>query len=441
MIKNRFLKSTIGVGGEFVIATTIDNSSTPSPGAAPSSATITVTLAGTPTAGDRLNITVSGQHYDYVVQAGDTTAALLNASILAVLKANTQGFTATATGSTSSVFTLAAPIGTSFNGVVVTAAAGTPNAGPTFSSISTANFGTGGANPVTGGPAATLKDFQTNAAAGALGVYWYDTKTAVTPSSTGLYANKNRKFFYAFKTQDSNTLLTTPITCNDREYRTLPYNAGAVDTWTLLLGGTVVAGQIIHVRLMETTTQQIPYPTYEYRAVSTGTIATDLTAIRDAINAENQEPIATASFSGSTLTVTGKYNNRTFELQYFLETISNGAANSNIDSVTYTITHTVDAVQEVGTTADVKEFEKYFKIQNGIMIYVSSDNGLMTPDEFNSSVGQTTSNVVAGTQYGYLVVTHRKTAIFPGAPLPHNQNKVYTIVAITSTLLNQLAGY
>jgi len=440
MIRNRFLKTTYGVGGEFVIATTIDNSATPSAGTAPSSAVINLGLAGTPTAGDRVNITVGGEKYDYIVQAGDTTAAALNASILAVLKANNQGFTATSSGTTSSVFTLAAPIGTSFNGVVVTAAAGTPNAGPTFSAISTSNFGTGGTNPVQAGPAATIKDFVANAASGAMGVYWSDTNTAVAPSTTGLYANQTRKFYYAFKTQDGQTITTSPISCRDREYRTVPYNAGTNEVWTLLLGGTVIAGQILHVRVMDTRTMQIPYPTYEYRAISSGTLATDLGVIRDAINAENQDPIVTASLSGSTLTVTGKDNSIIFELQYFLETISNGAANSNVDAVTYTLTNTVNAVQEVGTTKDVKEFEKYYKISNGVMIYVSSDNGLMTPDEFNS-INPVTSNVVAGTQYGYLVVTHRKTIIFPGAALPHNAQKAYTVVAITSTLLNQLAGY
>lgn len=433
MQKNRFFKSTQGISAETVIAQTIDNSATPVAGVAPAAATVTVTVAATPAVADKINITVNGVLYSYIIGAGDTTAALADASILAVLNANNQGFVATLAGTTSAVFTLTGSKGTAQNGWVVSVALGAPNVS-TFSAASSTNFGAGGVDAIAGGAQPTIALFVANAASGALGVYWSDTNNAVKPGETGLLANYNRGFYYAWKTQDGNAYLTTPTRCDKRKYFSTSYSAGQADVWTQTFSGTYTAGQYLHIKIIDTTSAQIPYPNYEYTVTSTGTLATDLTALAALISAEIYDPIATATATATTLIITGKYNSRTIKVGYYLETVGGNGNAQGIDQTVCTAVHTTSAIAETGTTADMLETEKYFKIQNGIMIYTEA--GIL-PSEL-SNISQLT---VPGTQYGYVVVTGIKSYYFPSSPVPINENKTYIIIALPSTLINQLVGY
>lgn len=439
MQRNRFFKSTTGVGGEYVIAQTLDNSATPAIGIAPSAATATVTVAATPAVGDKITIFVNGEEYSYMVAAGDTTAAALNTSITALLNTNNQGFTAVGTGTTTSVFTLNATKAALMNGWVVTITLGTPNVS-TFSAPTPVNFGTGGADPVSGGPQPTIALFRSTAATGSLGVYWSDTNIAVKPGETSLFANAQREFYYAWKTQDANTYVTTPIVAGTRKYFSAPYYAGQPDIWTETFTGTYTAGQLLHVTITDITSIQIPYPKYEYIVTSTGTIATDLTAIAALINAEIYDPIATAGAVGAVLTIIGNYAQgtaftfREFKVGFYLETVGSNALAAGVDASAVAYAHTQIATFEVGTTADVLEFEKYFKTQNGIMIYT---NGGTLPSEL-SNISQST---VVGVQYGYLVVAGFKNVTHQSSVHEAYTNKKYISIALPSTALTQLAQY
>lgn len=438
MERNRFFKSTFGSGGEFLIANSLDASGPPVAGKGPTGATITVTQNVAPATADRINFFVGGEQYSYIVKATDTTATILVASILAYLNTNTQGFTATATGTTSAVYTLASTVpNASLNGVVVTATLGATNVS-TFSALSFTSFGTNGADPADGGFQPTFELFITNAAAGSLAAYWDDNHEALLPASTSQYANAERRFFYVMKTQDStpNVLCSTPIRASRRQYRTIAFSAGQADVWTLTCTGTYTAGQIIHVKIIDTTSLQIPYPNYEYIVVSTGVIATDLAALAVLINAETNDPVATATTPGNTnvLTLTGIYNSRQIKPGYFLETVGQPGLALGTDATTCVFAQTQASIAEVGTTADVLEFEKYFKIQNGVMIYTEAG---MLPSEF-SSIQQLTQ---VGIQYGFFVLTQLKLEYQQSSALSTERaDKTFTVIAVPSTALATLAG-
>lgn len=435
MQRNRFFKSTPGINAEYVIASSLDNSQAPVLGVKPTAATVTVTVAATPALNDKITIFINGVEYAYIVQAGDTTAATLDASILALLNTNAQGFTATLAGTTSAVFTLASTVANAnLNGVVVSVVLGTPNVS-TFSAATTANFGTNGVTPVAGGPQSTINGFVTNAASGALGVYWKDTNVAVQPGETGLFINAQREFYYAWKTQDGNTILTTEMQASTRSYRSVPYFAGAVDVWTYTFTGTYTLGQILHVFIIDITSTQVPYQKYEYIVVSTGVIATDLTALAVLINAESQDPVATASATGGVLTVTGTFNSRQLKPGFALEAVGPNSAALGIDQSICVFAHSTVSQAEVGTTADVKYFEQALLEMNGVMVY--TQEGIL-PSEL-SSISEL---VVGGVQYGYLNVTSEKTLSHRGAATNNKSITPKVIqIAVPSTALAQLASY
>lgn len=434
MQRNRYFKSTTGVGGEYVIANQIDNTGTPVDGLAPTAATTSVTVAASPAVADRINFLIAGQTYTYIVKAGDTTAATLVASIVAYINAtNNAAFTASVSGTTSAVFSFAAPLGTSFNGATNSVTLGAPNVS-TFSAATATAWGTNGVDPVESGMQGTLDLFVANALAGSIGVYWADNKAAVLPGATGLYANRDRVFQYAFKTQDTtpNTILTSGVRAGARQYRTIAYSAGQADIYTMTFTGTYTLGQILRVRIIDTTSTQIPYPNWSYEVVSTGTIATDLTAIAALITAETQDPVATASASAGVLTITGKFNSRQIKVGFNLDTFGT-SGNGAIDQSIQVTAQTQVSTSEVGTTADILEFEKYFKIQNGVMIYTPEGT---LPTEFSNIL----SLVVTGTQYGILVVTSAKEDRHESSVMP-NFNKSYVQVAIPNAAVAQLASY
>jgi hypothetical protein len=434
MQRNRYFKSTFGVSGEFIVAKALDVSATPVDGVAPGGGTVAVTIAATPTAGDVINFVIGGVTYSYVVKAADNTAALLVAAIVAEFNAtNNVGLVASVSGTTSATFTFAAPAGTAWNGVTVTGAAGT-NAGPTFSAFTGTNYNTAGVDPVDAGPQPDLKGFVANALSNTIGVFWEDTKKAVQHGETNLYANRNRKFMYAWKTAGGTTMLTSGLTAGTREYRKLAYNAGTADVWDMTIGGTLTAGQIIHIKIIDRTALNIPNPNWEYIVVSTGTAATDMTAIAALINGETQEAWFTASASGADLTITSTDNKRQMAVAYQLETVGQPGTNIGTDQSTMSIVHTTASIAEVGTTADVTEFEDYMKYQNGVMKYVQDG---ITAQEMNNFP----TNVDAATQYGYLLVKSKKEEIHKSSAVPAMKNDHFVAIAIANTALNALAGF
>jgi hypothetical protein len=433
MQRNRYFKSTWGTGGEFVIASTIDTSGTAVDGIAPTAGTASVTVAASPAAGDVVNFFVKGMEFSYVVKAGDTTAATLVASIVAYINATNNGaFTASVAGTTSAVFSFAAPIGILWNGALVSITLGSPNVS-TFSAASSTNFGTNGVDPVPGGIQKDLKSFVTSAANGALGVYWQDTNLEVLPGATALPANALRKFYYAYKTYDGNTITTTGIVAGTRQYRSAAYSAGQPDIWTEdFTAGTYTTGQMLRVKIIDKTPEQLPFPNWTYEVVCTGTIATDLATIRDLINAETYDPVATATLSGSVLTITGKYNSRQISVGFSLDTFGS-SGNGAVDQSAVVITQTQVSQAEVGTTADVTEFEKYFKIGQHVMIYTPEG---ITPAEMSSILPLTQT----GINYGFLVISHSAESLHESAAV-QLKSKRYTVVAIASSLLGQLAAF
>jgi len=420
-IRNRFFKGTIGKPAEIIIAKSVDTSNSPSAGTAATSVN-TVTIAASPTVGDSITFNIGGYIYTFTVTAAESTAALAVAAIEAMLDANTQGFTAASSGTTSATFTLTGPVGTSFNGVTVTGS----ETGNTFSSIVTANFA-GGVNPVVGFQT-TLEDFVDNAAAGALAAYWEDTKGAVAFGSTTLPVNVGRKYFFAWKQADGIVKITTPIPVPvpATDKKSIAYTAGQGDVWTAAFGGTIAVTQILHVMIIDTSSTTLPYPSWQYQETVTTNVTAAVTALAADINAETLDKIFSASGSGTTLTVTGTDSTRTLKISAYIETSPSQTA----DASAIVLTHTQKAIAPIGTYADVKDFENYFKVQQGLTLYTQEGT---TPAEF----GEPATNVDAAIQYGYVIIKSTRTE--QGATRNYAQ-PLYTIIALPTASRASIIG-
>jgi len=272
--------------------------------------------------------------------------------------------------------------------------------------------------------------FVANALPGALGVYFDDTNLLVPVGGTSLPANANRKYFYAWKQLDGLAFRTTPINCLPTYTQSL-FNAGALQISTVTVAG-VVATQVIHVRITDTTPAQVPYPSFEYSAPMTGTIAQALTAIAAQINAEKTDPIATASANLAVLTVTGLYRNRTFVVTAYTEVVAGAAT----DASSYIFATPTKAQAIIGNYTDVKEFETYFIEQQGGVLY---SNPGTVPSEFQTLGTPSETNVLTTINYGYLYVKTINRVTDSGATRSY-ENKAYTIIAIVSTAVPTLAA-
>lgn len=445
MERNRYFKATLGVSAEVVIAASLDISGVEVDGVKPAAATSTLTVAASPAAGDRISFTILGQNYQYTVLAGDSTAALLVAAIVVYLNSFNAPWTASVTGTTSATFTFTPnAVGTALNAGTNAIALGTPNVSTFSAPVATAQFGSGGVNGSPAGFAADFKTFVASSPNGSLGLYWDDNQgnvsgsnsnSSVPPGALGVYANANRSYFYAWKDGAGNTLRTSPIPIAGRKLVVSRFAAGTLPQYTVTYTGTYTAGQIIWVKFQDTTSVQIPYPNWEYYVVSTGTIATDVAALRDAINAENLDKQFTASAAANVLTLVALNSNRTYKISSFLELpglVPTGTA-IQTDASIIVIANSVPGVFENGTVADVRELEKYLKIRNGVMVYVNEG---YTPDEFNLF----SSNIVAGAQYGYITVKAFKTETHQSTLNEQNAIGYFFIVVPDASVL-ALANY
>lgn len=430
MNKNRFYKSTLGIKAEVVIAQSLDVSAGGAIAGTAATGTASVTVAATTTDGDQVVLTVGPHTFGYA-SVGAVTAANYGTALLAALNADTyfvaNGITWTKSGTTSLVLTGTWPVGSQYNGIPLNFEAGSTNAGPSFSSFSSTN--TAGGTGATGGGQSTYKGFIDSAIAGALGVFWDDTNLAVERGGTAVAANAARKFFYAWKQGDSVVMRTTAIPAGTRKYTSLPYTAGQADIMTVTVGGTVSVGQWIHVKVIDETFPQIPYPFYTYSGQVTVDVATTLTAIAAAITADTtNENTFNATSSSTVLTITGSLNRR-FKTAAFIETTPAYPT----DASAITMAYTQRSIAPLGTYADIKELENYFLVQNGAILYAGA-NGMTNVSDFQTQ----SSNVVSGTNYGQLIVTALKTE---KGEVKDFTDKAYVIVALPTASLATLALY
>jgi len=419
MIRNRYFKGTLGKPAEIIIAKSLDNSNSPSAGTA-ATGNLAATIAASPTVGDTLSINIGGTVYTFTVTPAHSTAALAVSGIAAMLDENTQGFTVVESGTTSASFALTGQVGTSFNGVTVS---GTET-GNTFSAIVGTNF-SGGVNPVLGFQT-TLDDFVDNAANGSLGAYWEDTKTAVAFGTTTLAANIGRKYFFAWKQADGVAKISTPIPVPVADKQSVAYNAGQGDVWTAAFGGTIAVTQILHVMIIDTAATTVHYTSWQYQETVTTTVTAAVAALAADINAETMEAVFTASAGGTTLTVTGTDATRTLKISAYIETSPSQTA----DASAIVLSHTQKATAPIGTYADVKEFENYFKVQQGLTLY--SPEGTLASD-----FGEPATNVDAAINYGYVIIKSFREE--QGATRNYKQ-PLYTIIALPTASRASIIG-
>lgn len=428
MVKNRFFKNTLGYFAELIIASKLDDSDGAATTPVPATVSIPVTIAADPTPGDTITITIDGTPYVHAVPGGDETTQAAHDAIAALLEANAQGFVLTShTGTTSSVFNLAWA-GAVNNAKAVTLA----ETGATFTVAGPYAFAGG----VDGDAVAadTHDAFVANADPGAIWAYWEDINaagqhTALFAGDTANPANANRKFFYAWKDANGEAKASTAIPVRGLKYDSLPYSAGQVQISDVNYGGTITAGQILHLRITDTTSTQIPYPTYHYDVPFATDIATTVTALAAKVNAETEDPIATASAAGAELTVTGLYKNRTFSLQAFIEVTPQQPTDASI--ITFPGTGTQKAVAPVGDIASIRELEKYYLIYGGALNYPQDGTNL---DEWQDPTG---SNIGAIAQWGILLVKSSK--VEKGAVYDHTA-KAYVVIAVPTGSQTALAA-
>lgn len=277
----------------------------------------------------------------------------------------------------------------------------------------------------TSAPQATFDAFVTTAPAGSISVFWTDTKGLVANSSSNAAANQNRTLFYAWKQADGTVMVSTPIPAV-LKYTSVAYNAGQPDILSGAFGGTISVGQTINVSILETTAVAIPFPKYQYNAKVKDTVANALLDIATQINNEKADRVASASSSGTTLTITGLFNNRTIKAIASIDVTV--AQPTDASAIVWTVTQ--KAVAPVGTTADVKEFENYFLVQNGAILRADD---MVLVSEFQTQA----SNVVSGINYGYLIVTSNKSE---KGEVKNFNHKSYVIIAAPAAAISALAA-
>jgi hypothetical protein len=427
MVKNKFYKNTLGLFGEIIIASTLDVEETSATSAQPSVASITVGIAADPTPGDLINIVVDGVTYTHTVPVGDETTQQAHDAILALLQSNSQGFTVTAhSGTTTSVYQLAWGLGTAKNGKVVSST----ETGTTFTSFADATFA-GGVNA----DAAAADDWEAFVAssnAGTIWAFWEDLNSggrheALVVGDTANPANAGRKFFYGWKDSAGNAKCSIAIPVAGLKYDSIAYNAGTLQISKVKYGGTYAAGQIIHVRITETTPLQTPYPSWDYDTPYVDTIDNAVIALAALVNAELESPVATATVSTDTLILTGVDRTRTFKATAYIETIPTQPTDAS--AITYPTSGTAVAKAAIGDVAQITELQQYQIIHGGGINYAT--------DMTNVSEWQTTnSNIGSTTEWGTLIVSAYK--IEAGVVRDHT-SRPYVIIAVPTGVEATLA--
>lgn len=388
MIKNRFFKTTLGLFAQIAVVAAVDASDGAALPESPAVISVPVTIAGSPTATDTIDITVNGQTYRYTVPVSGTTQQAHD-GILAILEANTQGFIITShSGTTSSVFNLAWSGGATNNGKTVSLVEG----GSTFTVAGPYTFA--GGVDADAGAADTMEAFVTSGDAGSIWAFWEDTKKALVAGDTFNPANIGRKFFYAWK-QGTVTHISTPIPVRSRVYDFKSYSAGTAEVWTIGILGTMAATQIVHLTIVETTATLIPYPRWTYDINWITDNATTAAAVIAAVNAETDpDKFIVASGSSTNVILTSQDKTRTFKVTVFLEV----SPTQPTDQSAFTQTHTAKSAAPIGDLATVREIENYGKENAGAIVYAPEGT---RAEEFQTFA----SNIGAITGFGLLLVT------------------------------------
>lgn len=435
MVKNRYFSNTMGNFSELAIVTQVDASDGTAANAQPSVVSQSITVAGSPTATDTITFTFTSQPSGqpvispatYTVPASGTTAQA-NAGIKAALEAALAGIPGASvnfTGTTTQVVTIGLP-GATYNGMIIT----TTETGTTFDSAPAAGTFAGGVN-ADATAADNIKDFVDNALAGSIWAFWDDTNLALKAGDTTDPANVGRKFYYAWKqgvVTEYNKSTAIPV--KDLEKDTAAYNAGTAQVMTLTGTGTVSAGQILHVKIIDTTGTQLPYPHFSYSTPIVSTVDAAYTALAVLINAEalSNTPIVTASATTNVLTITAKTKLVTFDIASFIEVTTAYPTDAYIGTKAIT----AKAKAPIGDIASVTELQKYYIMNNGGVQY--SDYSIQAY-EFGAPTTNVGTNSV--TQFGFLLL--RQARAESGVTRNYNQ-KAYMLIAIKNTDLTTLAA-
>lgn len=419
MIRNPYFKTTMGIFAQLAIAVGVDASDGTGIGSTPGVAQVLVTIAASPTAGETITITVDGIAYLYTVPVSGTTQQAHD-GILGMLQANTQGFYVGAhSGTTSSVYNLYWP-GAAGNAKAISLV----EVGTSFTVAGPYTFAGGVNSDATA--ADSLTDFIASGTAGAIWAFWEDTKLALAPGDTYNPANSARRFFYAWK-QGTVAHISTPIPVSGRIYSSAAYNAGVFGIRTATYTGTHSATQIINFRIIEDTATMIPYPSWTYSIlIGSGGINQAVTDLAAAINAEADDPIVSASASTNVLTVTATNKLRTFTMTSSLETSASQPSDLGLCALAYT----VKSVAPIGDLGSVQELEKYYIENNGGTIY--TPQGILA-----SEFGLPTSNILAVTQWGFLMVT---SSSFENGVVRNYSSKNYIVIAVPTGVQATLAA-
>ncbi len=274
--------------------------------------------------------------------------------------------------------------------------------------------------------------FVASSAAGDLWAFW-DTpnasgkQLAVVAGDLVDAANIGKSFFLAYKDANLVTKKTASIVIGKYTYDSKAYAAGAAQVSTATYTGTYSAGQIVHVRIMETTGTQMPFPSYDYSVVSTGTIATDLTALAVKINAEAIDKFVTAGAASNVLTITSNDKTRTFKLLSYIETTTAQPTDASVIALAVTVKPSA----AIGTPAQLTELFRYYLINQGAVEFSQTfgTNGedFGWPDVALSTVSQ----------WGFFILRENREEL---GVTRNYTNNAKIVVAITSSQLDELVA-
>lgn len=275
----------------------------------------------------------------------------------------------------------------------------------------------------------SLDTFRTLGVAGDIRAFFDDTNLPVAAGGTTNASNAARSYYYAWKTGDGTLKRTAPIPCATKSLKSVAYSAGTAPVTTATYGGTYATGQILHIRILETTGGILPYPVFEYEVpVPAAGINTAVASLATLINAESSKnsPVVTASAATNVLTLTGTTKTRSFKVVSTLET----TVAQPVDASAIVIAETTKLAFPIGDIESVKELERYAAINAGAAEYTWNNTT-------KEDLGWPAANASAAVQYGFIIVTSDRK---DWAVVDNVENRANVVIAVKSADVATIAA-
>lgn len=282
------------------------------------------------------------------------------------------------------------------------------------------------------GGIATFQNFIDNGIALDLAVFYVDPNNHLQPTripegaALPAAAAKAPVFFSFIESLNGNseglTVSTTPLIGETIKAELVAYAAPTNQVSSLLkAGGTIVAGQELTFKVVETTPGNQPLPVWEYTEIITTEAAT-WTKIQDRINAKLEGEFFTANDQATGIIITSTDPNRHFRL---VAVVNPTKVAPTEQGVSFTYTLTTPSSEGSGTLAQVLSLQTEAHVRRGIGHFYT--NGGVLPSEFGLPYDVVTAAATAN--WDIVAIVGLKQEPSP-TPVNLHQQKHYIFIAV-----------